>query len=265
MAKPQRRAFTPLISIATNGGRYLCLAASQRAVTQRWLVDNTLYIFGGADEKYAKSYSVATFDPVAHTWSWPIHRKEYPAHVPVLGTAAEIVPVFGGKKILLLPGFPFDRKLPQKVDYSAARIVMFDTTCHSFEVYSSMSGDFPSNIAGCDILLSRKGFFDGNPSKVKQRAESNTRCAVMIAGWEDGDEDEREDTRDVPELWILNLCADQPSVCKAFSTGFRKELLALDASLISCAVIADKTIALFGSSDPVDEEKEIDTYVQVNI
>ena len=69
-----------------------------------------LYIFGGDyepnrdDNNLLESFSIAEYRHSTDRWTWVVLDEPYPGHVPSLGYQCSIAPVYGGKKILLLPG-----------------------------------------------------------------------------------------------------------------------------------------------------------------
>jgi len=80
-----------------------------RAYAAMCSVDQRVYIFGGAEDQdavtQAPSFCVSEYNPDRNEWTWLVRDQAYPGHVPhdvcVHGGA---LPVYAGKKILLLPG-----------------------------------------------------------------------------------------------------------------------------------------------------------------
>lgn len=64
-------------------------------------IDNRLYIFGGRGHE---SYSIASFDNNVEKWTWVLRDESYPPYIPHFGFSCEVLPVYGRKQILLLPG-----------------------------------------------------------------------------------------------------------------------------------------------------------------
>jgi hypothetical protein len=81
-----------------------------RRAAEMTVIGNKLYIFGGDkgfscnDNDVLNSFSLAEYCCDTDRWTWVVRDEPYPDHVPFLGYQALIAPVYGGKKILLMPG-----------------------------------------------------------------------------------------------------------------------------------------------------------------
>ncbi|KAG5652029.1 hypothetical protein H0H81_006520 [Sphagnurus paluster] len=222
-------------------------------------IKDTLYIFGGRRQE---SYSMAQFNS-EHAWDWIVTREPYPAHI-VLGYPGDSISVFGGDKILLLPGYPNEKI--QEVNYSPSKTVLFDTKKRSFQVYGDMGGKFPTKIIGCDIFLAKSQHFLGQETwRVKVEDQEvlgqDANCSVILVAWKST----FEGRRDVPEVWLFNLSLSQPSTSNTCCAGLREELKEEDVSLLTCAVVVDDRVIIFGSTDEVDEEKKFDVCVELKL
>lgn len=70
-------------------------------------VKDRVYIFGGTGSRCCRTldtYSVAEYTNLDRKWQWIVRDEPYPEHVPSLGYDLGVVPVYGGKKILLIAG-----------------------------------------------------------------------------------------------------------------------------------------------------------------
>lgn len=73
-------------------------------------VKDHIYIFGGLASQAKNAYiTLNTFCVAEHTnqdqkWRWIVRDQAYPEHIPSLGYDLGVVPVYDGKKILLIAG-----------------------------------------------------------------------------------------------------------------------------------------------------------------
>ena len=78
-----------------------------RRAADMTVIGNKLYIFGGDnedDDNLLESFSIAEYCDKTDRWTWVVRDEPYPDHVPYLGYQSSIATVYGGKKILLMPG-----------------------------------------------------------------------------------------------------------------------------------------------------------------
>ncbi|KAF5373447.1 hypothetical protein D9615_009507 [Tricholomella constricta] len=235
-------------------------------------VEDELYVFGDRG-RARNTYSMARFDNRTHRWTWAVKDKAYPAHVPPLGFCGDAISVFGGKQILLMPGYQTARGAKKEtINYTAASFVLFDRTRRSFGE-CNITGRFPSGVIGCDVFLaSSRGFLQGlddthtHPPDGANRsaaAAGATSCSVLMAMWQPC----LEEDRDLPELWLLDLSpnSNSPSTsrCLHYQEKFRNLGEEDQMSLITAAVLVDRRIVIFGTKEPVNEETKFGACLEI--
>ncbi|KAF5373403.1 hypothetical protein D9615_009511 [Tricholomella constricta] len=237
-------------------------------------VEDELYVFGGQGRAVRNTYSMARFDNRTHRWTWVVKDKAYPAHVPPLGFCGDAISVFGGKQILLMPGYQMARAKQETTNYTAASFILFDRTRRSFKK-CNITGKFPSGVIGCDVFLAfSRGFLQGlddththpHPADGADRsgAAGATSCSVLMAVWKPCLKDER----DLPELWLLDLSpnSNSPSTsrCLHYQEKFRNLGEEEDRmSLITAAVLVDRRIVILGTKQPVNEETKFGACLEI--
>ncbi|KAF8064938.1 hypothetical protein FPV67DRAFT_1500806 [Lyophyllum atratum] len=127
-------------------------------------IENRLYIFGGRPGH--DSYSVVEFNPVTLSWSWPVQDRPYPDDLRIaLGWSGGVVPIHGGREILLLPGISDD---PENDNFAATHIAKYDIVKQTFTVFKTTGGLFPIDMEGYDdFLLTSAGPFHQLGASVK--------------------------------------------------------------------------------------------------
>lgn len=94
-----------IIPIDSEGG-----PATARMSASMVAVKDRIYIFGGMglharnSYKTSNTYCVAEYTNHDRKWRWIVRDEPYPEHIPSLGYDLGAVPVYDGKKILLMAG-----------------------------------------------------------------------------------------------------------------------------------------------------------------
>lgn len=84
--------------------------AAARMSASMVTVKNRIYIFGGLklhainSYKTLDTYCIAEYTNHDRKWRWIVRDEPYPEHILSLGYDLGAVPVYGGKKILLMAG-----------------------------------------------------------------------------------------------------------------------------------------------------------------
>ncbi|KAG5652030.1 hypothetical protein H0H81_006521 [Sphagnurus paluster] len=245
-------------------------------------VNNLLYIFGGQHEA-SNTFSVVQFDPAKLTWGWTIRDRPYPSNVPLMGYAGDVIPLYDGKKFLLLPGYiqedsdevslrrqRIDLFLNwlSKIDMSASQTIIFDPFQYTFQVCdSAINGEFPSKMAGYDIAIvsSRRLLQEGISVKHEENKDTAAPVvnSILITEWSTFTPS--TGTRALPEMWILGLSESPNNSSVSRCLRLRDKFKELNMSLMSCAVLTDRRIILLGSNAPVDEEENFNTCVEIEV
>ncbi|KAF8056284.1 hypothetical protein FPV67DRAFT_655681 [Lyophyllum atratum] len=234
-----------------------------RSYAQMVFVHNSLFIFGGKDQN---SFTIAKFDPLNNSWSWPIDDRlvAYPSHVPSLGYGGDALPIFDNQGILLLPGFRKARHCDVLTNFIPRRFVLFDTTTRTFELCSSMGGEFPSSMAGYSTSIICSGHFFGasRTVEVEEIPAKGGSCSILLAA----EFDVADGVRDLPTFWVMNFSTTQPSTC------YRLDSRAMKASGDDdddddddSKVLTDRRILLFGSDARLHHEDRINICVEIDI
>ncbi|RDB17233.1 hypothetical protein Hypma_001872 [Hypsizygus marmoreus] len=149
------------------------------------LIENSLYIFGGwtgyeGESKTCliESYSIATFAPKTHRWSWSVQDIPYPDGTPIIGYAGDAISIQDGKKILLIPGIVKPNTL---IDITPDRLVVFDIALRTFGTLHTTDVQFPNGLTGYDISSLSPSTNVNTTTAADDDSTSST--SVILASW----------------------------------------------------------------------------------
>ncbi|KAG6856182.1 hypothetical protein H0H87_006777 [Tephrocybe sp. NHM501043] len=249
---------------------------SSRVHAKMAFVENRLYIFGGRGHE---SYCIANYDTESDKWSWVVRDEPYPSHVPPLGFAGEVLPVYGGAQLLLIPGcidqsleivslaqlfrclkvlVTASERLQPYSYYSASHVVLFDIARRRFIAYTDVEGEFPARrIYGLNaFVVSSNRLLDGRVA-VKEEPEKrfpkdmlNVCTSIVLAVWHEDEDSDEEDNPSEDSLSCSDEIHDVPELyILNLSTTQKSDCRCLDIhekleslgiTFASCAAITDR-------------------------
>ncbi|KAF8802050.1 hypothetical protein BYT27DRAFT_7197538 [Phlegmacium glaucopus] len=238
-------------------------------------IEQRIYIFSGygryskADPRSFRSYSIAAYQPALRRWTWEARDASYSGPIPpgqIFGTG---IVVYGGKKIMLMPGRLYYQAEP--LNFAEQKIFYFHTEHRQFQMAPHL-GDYPKEVLWYSIhefpssspfhhhkvpLPSRKSI--GRPPKRAGPGPSSEAGitppitstslhspSIILCAWVP-----RHNSKyAVPELWRLSLSHNDEIRCLNKS----QQIWDLNSDFQGCISTNDRII-LLGNNNPKGGER----------